>query len=277
MTPAADPFRDEDGGVLIFRPAVEPQDRAWWERTFGQTTPRSLAERLASGLPGNKTFTYSIDGQLNRFALDTDGREGNAVIWYSSSVLEMREAHFYEDGIQIDEKRRGAGLVQLLLGNIADLADEIAIPRISLHAENIGGYSWARAGAVPVGETMFLRDDLLRRMDRIAVRRELTSERFGVAVELIQGLRKEPRAIWAIAALSDVVTSAHMRDINGPKSMTLGRELLIGTRWHGSIDLLDPISRATFDQWRNRWDDSRKSAERSRGGPTSETSGPGSR
>ena len=66
-----------------------------------------------------------------------------------------------------------------------------------------------------------------------------------------------------------------MRDLNGPKTMTLGRELLIGTRWHGSIDLVDPISRAAFDQWRRKWDDTQTKVEQSKDGPTSETSEPG--
>lgn len=203
-------------------------------------------------MPGSPQARFAIDGQQRNFILDLEGREGNAVVWYNSTTFDLREAHFYEDGIKIDSRFRGAGHAQRIVGNIADLAVELEVTRIELHTEDVGGYMWARAGAVPMGETAFLRDDMRRRLDRLMVRRAIVPARHQEVVRLIDAVRLDPKAMWAIANLKDDVESSHVRDLNGDRRWALGKELLTGSRWHGVIRLDDPLARAVFEAWRSK-------------------------
>ena len=209
--------------------------------------------------------------------LDLIGRSANAEIWFNYARFDLREMRFYEDGIRIDEKFRGAGHAQRLVGNIADLADRLGVSKIVLSTEQVGGYLWARAGAVPIGRTGDLRDEIKKRLRRAAVRTPFEATRLGQVSTLIEAIGSNPRAIWGIANLPDMVEAAEGRPLNGDRTWALGKELLTGCRWDGEIALDDPLARGVFETWREKWQIAERAAKIENERSISQISGPGSR
>ncbi len=263
-------------GQIEFRPAVESVDKTWWREVFGEETPLQVLRQVAKSMPGRHEARFAIDGLQQRFVLDITGRQANAEIWFNYARFDLREMRFYEDGIRIDDKFRGAGHAQRLVGNLADLADRLRVSKIALSTEHVGGYMWARAGAVPVGKTAELRDDLKKRLRRAAIRTRFEPHRLEQVSKLIDAIDTNPKAIWGVANLPDLVEAAEGRPLNGDRTWALGKELLTGCEWDGEIALDDPIARGVFETWREKWQIAERVTEIKKGRSTSEVSGPGS-
>lgn len=196
-----DPFAQPDPRVE-FKRILSRDDKQWWTETFGARAPLAVAERLSRGLPGEKNFEFDIDGIGGTFLLDMTGRQANATIWYYSSALQLRWAEFYQDGVNISMSARGLGLVQRLIGNAADLAQSVGVRRLTLDARDIGGYMWARAGAVPQGSWLGLRQTIERRVRRLLdYRKEITVDDAEMVDRLLKGGERNPRMFWALASL----------------------------------------------------------------------------
>ncbi len=261
-------------GVLRFRRPLREADIAWWSEVFGEVTPLQVASRLAHGLPGEKSFEYAIDGPGRTFDLDMRGTHGNAEIWFQATSLNLVTANFHEDGLRVGERFRSAGHAQRLVGNLADLADDLKVPRISLDAVNLGAYMWARAGAVPVGGVGDLTIEMLTRLSRVASSDELDARVAADVQTMILGLNRRPKLMWALAGLKPIVTSYHLFNQGGGESrVKLGQHLLIGTTWKANIELRDGETRMQLGTWRKRWEDVLLAeAQNLRSPPTSEPS-----
>lgn len=59
---------------------------------------------------------------------------------------------------------------------------------------------------------------------------------------LIDGMAKDPKTIWKIADLSDKV-------VRGGQEMPLGRAILMGVQWYGTIRLDDTEAMARLDAY----------------------------
>ena len=159
----------------------------------------------------------------------------------------------YHNYFQLASGHQGKGLGKEILASSVKVYDEIGVKSISLNAGlDVGGYAWAKYGFKPKSgvQTEWLFDNLRDRLDDLAV-----STGVRRTVERLLSDNK-PEAIWAISDLNGVT----VQDRDGP--VPLGKALLLGTNWEGSLDLKCPDSRARFDQYINGGgpDDSPKGA-----------------
>lgn len=244
---------DDVLGTISFDPRPSAAEQDWWRsRMPDGATPLGIAAVLGRGLPGHRAVVCEILPAEEAVAFTMTGRDGNAVIWLHASRLDLRDLSFYQDGLAIDHTRRGAGLAQRLVGNAADLGATLGISRMTLDAEGIGGYMWVRAGAVPVGDWTGLRIEIEARLDRLRRRRQIGEAEITDVRRMIAAGQERPAIIRSIAALRDEVRSSHRLNPSDPERIPLGKELLIGTRWRGEIDLGDTATRDILQAWRER-------------------------
>ena len=248
-------FEDIPNHLTFTRPPNK-EDRDWWQANMPEgATPEGVAAVLGRGLPGRRTAEWDIDGRDGSAFVTLGGFETNARLWMHATRIDLSSMEFYQDGLSIIHKRRGAGFAQRLVGNSADLATAMGIGRLTLNTENVGGYMWVRAGALPKDWTS-LRIQLEGRLDALKRRRVHLGDDERVVRDLLVVGGSDARAIRAIAANTLEVRSSHRLHEGDPERTTLGRELLIGSQWPGEIDLRDPETLAMFTEWRRKWEDS---------------------
>ncbi len=215
--------------------------------------PTDVAAALTKGLPGEKTYEFVVDGAAASFAVLMRSEEGHAAIEYRGAEIRLRDAGFFEDGINVTHDPRGEVLAKVVGGNLADFGRPRGVTRLAFDAEDAGGHMWAKAGGVPTGSWLGLREHVEGRADRVCrIRRDITDEELRHVHELAAKGQDEPKIIWALAALPQMVRSFSDRGVVGPSRMPLGRELLAGAAWRGAVDLTDPVSEAAFERWRAR-------------------------
>ena len=243
-------------GHLTFTRRPDQRDRDWWQSRMPEgATPEGVAAILGRGLPGHRTADWDIDGVDETAFVTLIGSEANVNLWIHATRIDLKSMEFYQDGLSIDHKRRGAGMAQRLVGNSADLATSMGIGRLTLNTENVGGYMWVKAGAVPKDWTS-LRIQLENRLDALKRRRVPLGEEDRIVRDLLVLGTSDPRAVRAIAGRALEVRSSHRPHQGDPEKTTLGRELLIGSQWYGEIDLQDRETLAMFTAWRRKWEES---------------------
>lgn len=242
---------DEVPGSITFDPRPSAADEAWWRAMMPKgSTPLGVAAILDRGLPGHRAVTCEIRALDDALSFTLTGSEGNAVVWLHASRLDLRDMSFCHDGLNIEHTRRGGGLAQRLVGNVADFGATMGVTRMTLDAEGIGGYMWAKAGAVPVGDWTGLRIEVEARLERLRRRRQIDKAITGDVRRLLARGSAQPTIIRSIAGLPVDVRSSHRLNPGDPDRIPLGKELLIGARWRGEIDLGDRLTRDIFEDRR---------------------------
>jgi hypothetical protein len=147
----------------------------------------------------------------------------------------------YHRLFDLEPGTQGTGIAKDLLANSIKLYDQAGIGRVGVFASlGVGGYAWAKYGFAPkpgrqTRELFATIEDRLNRMD------DLPKSTKGVVKRLLSS--GDPKAIWAISDLDGVKVKRK------GKMQPLGKALLLGTAWRGSLNLDDPKARARFDQY----------------------------
>lgn len=261
LQPPGWPERFCSSARVTFERPVGVRDAAWWARTFVETHglfPEDFAERLSRGAPGEKSFAFEwIRAADESFALKMEGSEGNRTIWFHGSDLTVqggifKDAVVYQDRLDVALEHRGRRYAQAIMRPIVEMAELLGVTRLSLDAQDIGGYLWAAAGAVPKGSWTDIARAVSPRLQRLRRRGEITIERQDQVSDMLARGDRDPRLLWAIARLPDPVTSTHARNPMDPETISLGKELLIGVSWKGEFNLSDTVSRAALRDWLER-------------------------
>jgi GNAT superfamily N-acetyltransferase len=151
--------------------------------------------------------------------------------------------HVHHGYFQLSSGRQGQDLGKELLAKSVEVYDQIGVGSVSLYAGlDVGGYAWAKYGFKPESEQAAKRlfDTVRGRLDELDVPNGVRR-----SVERLLSDNR-PEAIWALSDLNGVT----VEEYDGPT--TLGKALLLGTSWPGTLDLTCPDSRARFDQYINR-------------------------
>ena len=216
--------RDIDG-----RPPLVP-----WNRLM-PIGPQAIAAALCDGWPEDikASVDYDLDaaGQLTLLAyLFKDGkrlaRMGTQVeLGYDEAAITL---------IRVEDQGRGLG--RQLVGRMASLYAALGVRRLKLDAElEAGGYVWARAGFAPKHDTAWR--CLKKSVEpRWAALKDSMPESSRIVVEAALA-SADPKAVWLLADQS----------AKTPDGQTLGRALLAGTGWAGTLDLADAGQKARFD------------------------------
>jgi hypothetical protein len=147
----------------------------------------------------------------------------------------------YHRLFDLNRGAQGKGISKDLLANSIKLYDQAGIQRVGLMAAlSVGGYAWAKYGFQPKPgrETQEL---FVTIGDRLSQLRGVPQPVRNIVKRLLE--RGDPKAIWAISDLDGVKVR------RGEKEVPLGKALLLGTVWKGSLHLDDPEARARFDQY----------------------------
>ena len=136
----------------------------------------------------------------------------------------------------------------MLMADLVDTAQRMGIKTITIEAQHVGRYAWARLGFVPdVTPWRSVRADARRRL-------------FMAKGELLEAYRtildgENPKLIREVASWRDPVTSLEEFDEMAlPKKVPLGQALLleIPGQWHGSFDLDDKETMVIFRDYVER-------------------------
>ena len=100
----------------------------------------------------------------------------------------------------------GQALIQILVGNAADFAASVGAKRLTLETCDDGGYLWARAGAVPVGSWLIMRDAVSSRTSALERRGQLTAQTAGRVRDLVPAGEEETSLV---------------RPLSGPRCLVL--------------------------------------------------------
>lgn len=247
MPVTLDDFKDGTGRMR-FPPSVSQETVDWWDRTFRGRSPAQIAERLCRGMPGDILLRFTkISARSEGFALEITASEDNVQVWFHSSTLDLRSKgkgpESNQDDLGIHRAHRGEGLVQRLMANVAAFALRMHVTRITLKTDDVGGYMWARARAVPVGSWLQIRDAVNSRITAFENHDRVDAATARVVRNLVLQGEDDHRLIRALSNL-DMMIQTH-RGL-----YTLGQHLLAGVEWEGEINLADRETRTHFRRWR---------------------------
>jgi len=131
---------------------------------------------------------------------------------------------------------QGEGTAKRVLLNQVALYKELDFREVTIHANiDIGGYAWAKYSFVPTVQSwQNLRRYLADKLER------LVATNSGITQVVNEGVLEilsndNPRMIWTLAGLE--------HKING---IPIGKLLLLGSDWHGTLDLLDEETMKRF-------------------------------
>lgn len=139
---------------------------------------------------------------------------------------------------------QGADVGKDLLRQQVDTYNKMGLDTVHLHANiDVGGYAWGKYGFVPSQSSWdSVRADMKPLLD---VYREggLDDETHSAVMDMLNS--SDPKTLWKI---SDLTTPAY----DSPFSRTsqpLGKALLLGTDWNGSLNLKDAESMNRFNTY----------------------------
>jgi hypothetical protein len=233
------------------RPPAAPQS----SDPLGHYGQEFYNEHIAPHFPDQKAFVKSyFNGAYNgRFEVETTpeghlSMEGPLVLDGNKFGKVTRRIDpdgqtAYHDSLRVDDKARGGGFVKQMTANQIDLYLKMGIERVELYANiDVGGYAWAKYGWLPdparwpttawgLGTRLRLLASNLDKDTLAVVQAHLNDP--------------DPRAIWD---LSDIKTPWQHRDWD-PKINTVGKAMLSGNNWEGTLLLNNEQQMARFNDY----------------------------
>lgn len=191
-------------------------------------------------LSGNPQGELHFNGPLFRGG---QGRVGKI-----ERTLILNEGRAYHNYFELEPHVQGGGIAKSLMRNQFDIYQQLGINRVDLSANiDVGGYSWAKYGFVPViqgpGGWYSLQRDLMERL------RYLRSPGRDMAEKMIAV--SDPTIIWAIADLKHSAQNIRYGQRNA-ETVPLGKALLLGQDWRGTFDLTNAEQMEKFNAYVGR-------------------------
>lgn len=151
----------------------------------------------------------------------------------------------YHNYFELEERVQGTGIAKPLMRNQFEIYRQLGINRVDLSANiDVGGYSWAKYGFVPItngpGSWYGLQRDLMERL------RYLRSPGKDMAERLIQ--TTDPFVIWDIAELTHSAQNIRYGQ-RSAETVPLGKALLLGQDWRGTFDMKNPDQMRKFNRY----------------------------
>jgi hypothetical protein len=142
----------------------------------------------------------------------------------------------YHELFQLDEKYQGMGIAKQALRSSIDMYQRLGMGEVSLYADiDVGGYAWSKYGFLPDVDAW----NQLRRNLKSQFANRVKYNTYELDEKLVDAVNaaldsEDPRALRLVA------------------SNKLGKELLLGSFWKGTLDLTKTDSLDYFRAYANR-------------------------
>lgn len=215
--------------------------------------PQDYAAGVANGvgIPSEVEVNTTYDGFEMRFVIHSES--GVKIATVIRSFHETGDEFHIEHGLlRVENKGKGVG--KKLLRNMVDEYRRLGIESVYTEANiNMGSYAWAKYGFKPDGpieckavasgiEFNFQRhmaDGLSFTKDEIKV--------IETAREML--LAGDGRGIWLVADLARRVPPSEGMNMRYGLDDTIGKKLLFGKSWNGSLSMTDEESMEKFNNY----------------------------
>ena len=252
--------RDRFAGsnALIFSPPWSTEQIDWWRENIFKPHglyPEDLGEKLSASATGPKTITLSeMNPKTNSFVIRVKGlpsETGEA--WYHQRRLNLKGRLFAAEKMvaPLDAQRKGTG--RFLMADLVDTAVMMGLKRISLEAEDVGRYAWARFGFVPDDTAWKYHVRIAGRRRLLRSQSEIAPRRFAAYHDVFD--KENPTLIRTVARWTDQVDSVREFDHNGnPAKIAIGKAVLLESpaNWIGNFELDDPETMDIFNRYVGR-------------------------
>lgn len=148
---------------------------------------------------------------------------------------------------KLKHDKQASGIAKTLLRNQVDLYKDLNLSHVDLYANvDVGGYAWAKYGFKPTSHAGWasLAKDLGNRVGQYEMA-QLIDKKTSREIRGILAL-KDPGAIWSLVDYP-VLTSFNNESVGKP--VNWGKELLLGRRWNGRMDLQDRATMRRFKKY----------------------------
>lgn len=231
--------------------------RAW--NNYVPLSPKTAFEMLTRELPqGTQVEFRRMDihggGYLKIFKYDEENG-GDLLSDLRDFDLLAREAGM--GFVEVAPQAQGRGLGRRLMRNQIEFFHACGVRRFNIYASNNnGGYTWARMGFLPqepAEEDSY--SGVRRKVEgELAVLAPVIGRRWGARVRDLLRFEKETD-LWALADLDlDLAPLVGARKdfrgmVRAGEALPLGRVLLSGTDWDGTLDLRDARQMARVEKY----------------------------
>lgn len=174
-------------------------------------------------------------------------------------VINFNDKQVIHETLKVNRKSTGRGIAKGLLRDHFLLYEELGIEKVSLHANiDVGGYAWFNYGFLPEVDDFSFQSGILDALDRNGTQLLIEAESLGIPsshedLVLVRNLveRAQSTEPWTTAEIKtlrevsgwigDRELTDRLRDLSRGNAIsnTIGKFLLLGTSWEGSISLDD--------------------------------------
>jgi GNAT superfamily N-acetyltransferase len=251
--------RFSGSNMLSFDPALSDAAVDWWrDHIYAQhgLYPDDLGELLSASATGGKVITIAdLDPNVGSFVVRIKGFPSDSgEAWWTQRKLDLSGPLFEAQRMLIPSGDRQQGKGRMLMADLVDTAARFGIHTITIEAQDIGRYAWARFGFVP-DRTAWMRSVRVEARRRLKMANAEISPTAMVAYgEILDG--ENPKLIREVASWRYPVTSIvkFNKDTGLPEKVPLGQALLLETQeqWYGTFDLGDPETMEIFERYVGR-------------------------
>lgn len=221
------------------------------------TAPLGLfEEKLSSGgmdihSLGQRMFgNYASSSHVHQYSDGTATIQANIIdpetkAQIGTSTREFRpNGEIYHSYFHLSSAYQGKDISRVLMKQQIPVYQDLGYNKVKVHANiDVGAYTWARYGFVPeLNSWSSLRAGIADKLDRLAASGKVNPRAYTQVKGLLES--RDPRTIWNIADIREPFS-----DPQKPKTNTLGKALLLGSSWHGSLDLSDAATMERFNKY----------------------------
>jgi GNAT superfamily N-acetyltransferase len=148
-----DRSRFSGSNLLVFAPPLSSEGIDWWRDNIYAPHglyPDDLGEILSASAVGGKTITIAdLNPLAGSFVIRIDGFPGDSgEAWWTQRKLDLSGPLFEAQRMLIPSPDRQKGVGRMLMADLVDTAEKFGIKTITIEAQDIGRYAWARFGFV---------------------------------------------------------------------------------------------------------------------------------
>jgi len=245
LTQTVTPEELEKGDSLS--PAVREVWKSWGltpdemvSDMFSGSLARPASVDVGVTVGGDKKDMVTLGVEMKGRAEDKDKTAGRVVfsLYNKDSEDGKNTRYAYHNLLNFDKEFQGKGLAKSVLRSNFALYDRLKIDKVDLYAAiTVGGYAWAKYGWQLKPDSIDkLAEQVRERVDKM----KLKPKDKKVVDAILKA--KGPKMNWALSDLRQKVEK------DGEET-TLGKALLLGSRWAGTFDRHDQASMKRLERY----------------------------